>query len=87
MEKEIKLLHDIETILIELHNSNRSELFKKGHEKIEEFKNLGGNKEIAYNTVYKLHLKYMNTDESKMDLVDDWLDCIAGCYSGNNIQW
>lgn len=81
------LLNNIREISEQLNKKNYSELFEKGHRIIVEFKDNKGNKDVAYNTIHELHLKYMDTDEGKMDLVDDWLDCISGYYVGQNILW
>ena len=81
------LLDNIHKICEQLNSDNFSELFNKGYQVIVEFKENNGTKIVAYDTIHELHIKYMDTDEYKMDLVDDWLDCIVGYYAGKNIMW
>jgi hypothetical protein len=78
MKTNDDLYNNIQSLCEQLAENNHSELFEKGYKIINQFKENNGNKQIAYDTIYELHLKYMENSENKMDLVDDWLDCICG---------
>jgi len=83
------LYNNIKEFCKEIHNyDSYGEQFSKGWELIVKYKEEGGTREKAFETVYRLHLKYMvnDEDEQKMNLVDDLLDCIYP-YIGNKKLW
>ena len=82
MEINDGLYNNIQHLCEQLVENNYFELFESGYKIINQFKENNGNKQVAYDTIYRLHLEYMENAENKMDLVDDWLDCIIG-WVGN----
>jgi hypothetical protein len=80
MEINSDLYNNMQSLCEQLLGNNYFELFENGVKIINQFKNNNGNRQVAYDTIYKLHLKYMENSENKMDLVDDWLDCICGWF-------
>jgi hypothetical protein len=82
MEIDEGLYNNIQSLCEQLTENNHFELFEHGYKIINQFRENNGNKQAAYDTIYKLHSKYMENSENKMDLVDDWLDWITG-WGGN----
>ncbi len=78
MRIDNNLQNDLQLLCEQLDENNFLELFRKGHEKVVEFKNHGGEKDVAYDTINELRLRYAETDEDKEELAGAWLDCICG---------
>jgi hypothetical protein len=76
------LYDNIQSLCEQLSGNNHFELFEKGYKILNRFKENNGTKQVAYDTINKLHLEYMENaeTENKMDLVDDLLDCIGGWF-------
>jgi hypothetical protein len=57
MEINDDLYNNIQFLCDQLTENNHYILFENGYKIIKQFKEINGNKQAAYDTIYKLHLK------------------------------
>ena len=62
----------------ELVTTNEEQYLTEGISLICAFRDAGGTQRAAYDAVHVLHIEYAESDEGRMNLVDDLLDYIVG---------